>query len=355
MANNDELFDGVAFAIATQASGFGTVDSNVAGLSGALVVGDGIILGDKNSGDGETGITIPTLSTVVREQAQVASSFTQQADEFIRAVTEGLSITFVLKGNGASSTPAADEAKPDAGIDELLGTAGLVGATGAADPDYIYTPRATAEYSSIKLWVADLSWVFQDCLVDSLKIDFTAGENALVTADIKVGSINAFSDNDTSPNFPTFTWGTQASLAAPTVENVAFANFGQTRGFENLSITIANNIVEFGDSNVATTGIRQSQVDRVITVDGRIYLETADSDAEYQALIDTNAPTADLSLQLGTARTTTGTINAALITVNNLQPKNIKYDRTGTAAVVELSGAKATSTTAGTEFSLEFN
>ena len=355
MANDDELFDGAAFAIGTQAGGFGTVNATVRDLAGALVVGDGIILGDKNSGDAETGITLPTFSKIEREQAQLAGSFTQQADEFIRKVIEGLSITFPLKGNGADAgAPDADAAKPFAGIDELLGTAGLVGATGAADPDYIYTPRATAEYSTIKLWIADLAWVFKDCLVDALKFEFTAGENCLITADFKVGSIQQFNDGVT---FPTFTWDSQASLAAPTVEGVAFANFGQTRGLENLSITIQNNIVEFGDSNVSSTGIRQSQVDRVITVDGRIYLETADSSAEYDALVNTNAPTDDLSLQLGDpdvggAETE---LNAALITVNNLQAKSIKYDRTGTAAVVELSGAKATSTSAGTEFSLEYN
>ncbi len=347
----DETFEGVALAIGDQ-SAFGTVNSTIAGLSGALVVADGIILGDKNSGDGETGITLPNHSVIVREAAQVASSFTQQADEFIREVVEGLAITFPLKGNGASSTPAADEAKPDAGIDDLWGTAGLVGATGAATPDYIYTPRATAEYSTIKLWVADLSFVLMDCLVDSAVIAFAPGGNALITANLKVGSVNTFADGVT---FPTFTWGTQSSLAAPTVENVAFTAFGQVRGFEDLTITIANAIEEFGDSNVATTGIRQSQKDRVITVDGRIYLNASDSAAEHDALVDTSAPTVDLSLQLGVARTTTGTINAALVTVNNLQPKGIKYNRTGAAAVVELSGAKATSTTAGTEFSIEYN
>jgi len=348
----DELFDGVALAIGTQASGFGTVNATVKALSGALVVGDGIILGDKNSGNAETGITLPNHSTIVREATQVAASFTQGADEFIRELVEGLAITFPLKGNGAASTPAADEAKPDAGIDELWGTAGLVGASGAATPDYKYTPRATAEYSTVHLWVADLDFILQDCLVDVVTVDFVPGGNALVTANLKVGSVESANDGVA---FPTFTWGTQQSLAAPTVENVAFTTFGQVRGFENLTITITNGIEEFGDSNVATTGIRQSQVDRVITVDGRFYLATADSAAARTQLISTSAPTDDLSLQLGTARVTTGTINAALFNVNNLQAKDIKYDRTGTAAVVELSGAKATSTTAGTEFMLEYN
>ena len=348
----DELFDGIALAIGTQASGFGTVNSTVKALSGALVVGDGIILGDKSSGQADTGITLPSHSAIVRDATQVAASFTQQADDFIRELVEGLAITFPLKGNGASSTPAADEAKPDAGIDELWGTAGLVGASGAATPDYKFTPRATAEYSTIHLWVADLDFILMDCLVDVATIAFTPGGNALVTANVKVGAVESANDGVA---FPTFTWGTQQSLAAPTVENVAFSAFGQVRGFEDLTITITNGIAEFGDSNVVTTGIRQSQVDRVITVDGRLYLATADSAAARTALISTSAPTADLSLQLGTARTTTGTINAALINVNNLQPKSVHYDKTGTAAVVELSGAKATATTAGDEFMLEYN
>jgi len=351
----DELFDGIALAIATQSSGFGTVDANCKALSGALVVGDGIILGDKSAGDAETGITLPNFSTIVREVPQIAGSFTQQADDFLREVVEGLAITFPLKGNGADAgAPDAGAAQPDAGIDELWGTAGLVGANGAAAPDYKYTPRASAEYSTVHLWVADLDFILMDCLVDVAQIAFTPGGSALVTANIKVGSVESWNDGVT---FPTFTWGAQSSLAAPVVEGVNFTNFGQVRGFENLTITISNSIAEYGDSNVATTGIRQSQTDRVITVDGRIYLATADSAAEHTALVNTSAPTADLSLQLGDpdvggAETE---LNAALINVNNLQPKSIKYDRTGTAAVVELSDSKATSTTAGTEFMLEYN
>lgn len=349
----DETFEGVALAIGTQT--FGTVNPTIKALSGALVVGDGIILGDKNSGDAESGITLPNLSSIVREVPQVASSFTQAADAFIREAVEGLAITFPLQGNGADAgAPDVGAAMPDAGIDELYGTAGLVGANGAAAPDYKYTPRATTEYSTIHLWVADLDFIFMDCLVESLAIDFTPGGNGLVTATFKVGSVESYNDGVA---FPTFTWGKQESMAAPTVEGVAFAAFGQTRGFENLSINIANQIEEYGDSNVATTGIRYSQTGRVITVDGRLYLNTTDSAAAHTELVNTSAPTADLSLQLGDpdvggAETE---LNAALVNVNNLQPRNIKYDRTGAVAVVEIAGAKATSTTAGTEFMLEYN
>jgi hypothetical protein len=350
----DQDFNGIALAIQTQGA-FGTVDPECKALSGALVVGDGIILGDKNSGTAETGITLPTHTAKVREAVQVASSYTQGADDFLKELVEGLAITFPLKGNGATSTPASDEAQPDAGIDNLWGTAGLVGASGAATPDYKYTPRASAEYSTVHLWVADLDFILMDCLVELASIKLTTGEAALITANIKVGSLESHNDGVT---FPTFTWGTQSSLAAPVVAGVAFAAFGQTRGFEgDLTINIANGIEEFGDSNVAITGVRQAQTNRIITVDGRLYQNDSDSLAEHDALIDTSAPTAALSLQLGTAAGAGGgeTLNAALINVNNLQMTSMNYGRTGDAATVEMSGAKATSTTAGTEFMLEYN
>jgi len=352
----DELFDGVGFAIATQ-SAFGTVDAALKALnttSVTLVASDGIILGDKNSGDADSGVTLPNLSSIVREVPKVVSSFTESADAFIREACEGLAITFPLQGNGADAgAPDTDAAKPFAGIDELLGTAGLVGASGT-DPDYSYTPRATTEYSSIHLWVGDLDFIFKDCLVETLKIDMTAGGNALVTANFKIGAVESYNDGVT---FPTFTWGSQSSLAAPTVAGVAHTTFGQQRGFENLSVTISNAIDEYGDSNVATTGTRYSQTGRVITVDGRMYTLDTQSDAAHTQLVSTSAPTNDLTLQLGTADSggTTTQLNAIAISVNNLQPRDIKYDRTGTALVVELNGAKATSTTAGTEFQLEFN
>ncbi len=351
----DELFDGVTMAVGTQ-SAFGTINATTRDLGTTLGVADGIILGDKNSGDGESGITLPNLSAIVREVAQVTSSFTQSADAYLREAAEGLAITFPLQGNGADAgAPDADAAQPDAGIEAILGAAGLGGETGGASPDYKFIPSSSTEYVTIKVWVGDLSFVFQDCLVDTLAIALTPGAAALITANIKVGSIPAAPVNGIGAL--TLTYGTQASLASPVVEGMAFDVFGQTRGFEDLTITIANGIEEFGDSNVATTGIRQSQKDRVITVDGRIYSLLAQSDAEHLALVDTNAPTADLTMQLGNpdvggAETA---LNAAKVSVNNLQPKDIKYDRTGTALVVELSGAKATSTSAGTEFELEYN
>ncbi len=351
----DETFHGVALAIGVQ-SAFGTVNSTIKALSGALVVGDGIILGDKSAGTAETGIQLPNHSAFVREVAQVAGSFTQQADDFLRELVDGLAITFALKGNGADAgAPTADAALPDEGIDAFWGCAGLVGASGAAEPDYKYTPRASAEYHTVHLWHGDLDFIFQDCLIETAQIKLSTGAAALITGNIKVGAVESRNDGVT---FPTFTWGKQASLAAPVVAGVAFAAFGQTRGFEgDLDINFDNEIEEFGDSNVEITGIRQSQAKRIITVDGRLYQNTSDSSAEYDALVSTSAPTADLTLQLGDpdvggAETE---LNAALINVNKLQMKDLQFDRTGDAVSVVMSGAKATGTTDGSEFTLEYN
>jgi hypothetical protein len=351
----DELFNGIALAIGAQ-SGFGTVNSTVKALSGALVVGDGIILGDRNSGQAETGITLPNFSRVVREVAPV--NFTQSADSYLYTAVEGLAISFPLKGNGADAgAPTVDAAKPDAGIDILYATAGLVGATGTAPPDYKYNPTTAVEYSTIHLWVADLDFILQDCSVETLEFACTAGEPVIVTANFKVGSVESRNQGVT---FPTFTWGAQSSLAPPACEGVNFTNFGLVRGFEELTITMSNDVAEYGDSNVDVTGKRIDFNPRTITVDGRMYVHGnvgTGSEAAMVALEKTSAPTDDLSFQLGTADVggAETELNAALVQVNNLEAKDIHYDRTGRNLVVELSGCKATGLTQGSEFQLTYN
>jgi hypothetical protein len=353
----DEAF-AIGLAIGSQ-SAFGTPNSTIAGLSGSLGVTDGILLGDKASGDAESGIAIPAIEGVYREVAAVAGSFTESADAFLRAAVNGMQVSFPLQGNGVTSTPSSGQAQPLAGIHAFLHSAGLIGAAGTA-PVYAYTPRHNASsggatiYATIKLWIADLSFVFTDCLIESCEIAFTPGGNGIVTGTIRVGKHSPSTDFADGVTFPTFAYGTQASLAAPTVAGVNHT-WGQVRGFEELKITIQNEIEEFGDSNVATTGIRESQVRRQILVDGTIYVATADSDFDYQSVVSAVAPTVDMSFQVGTVAAPAATLNAYLVAVNNVQAKSTKFDRRGTALVATLSGAKATATTAGAEFSLTFN
>jgi hypothetical protein len=357
----EELFDGVAFAIGVQTE-FGTENTTVSDLtdSSTTDLTTGFVLGDAESGDAASGITIPNIAGVYRDVAVVAGSFTESADAFQKAEVNGLSISWVMQGNGSDGNIGAGLAEVDdtmPGVDAILQTVGLEptdSTTAAPAVSYTCTSTATTIYSTIKLFIADQSFTYSDCLAESLTIEFTPGGFAVATANFAVGTfVTADAGNDLT--FPTVDYDVMASITGPVVEGVAFSAFGQTRGFENLTVTITNTVEKFGDSNVDTTGERQSQTKRAVSVSGTLY-STTTSNVEYANLISTTAPTADLSFQVGTAATSTAdTINAFAIEVHNLQAKDIKYNRIGTALTVELNDAKATSTTAGEEFYLIFN
>jgi hypothetical protein len=139
-------------------------------------------------------------------------------------------------------------------------------------------------------------------------------------------------------------------MAAPVVEGMTFNIFGQsTHSFENLTITCQNTIEEYQDSAVTTTGIRQSQTRRQFLVDGTLYVTSDDVDAAYTEHINTSAPTNDLTAQIGDpdvggAETE---LNAFLFAVNNLEAKDIKYNRIGTADVQLAEGADGAQRTQG--------
>jgi hypothetical protein len=355
----------VALAIGVQ-SAFGTINATIRDLDTGTWTPDstdGFVLGDKNSGDAESGITIPNFERIVREVAKVEASFTEQADAFLRTAVTGLAITLPTQGNGLDAgAPTADAASLAAtlpGRDAIYQCAGLTESTGAAPPDIDYDPRATAVYATIKLWIGSggtgMSYVFKDCIIESLAWVLTPGGNCIETSSLKVGSLDTAA---VGAAFPAVAYGTQASMAAPVVEGVTFNIFGQsTHSFENLTITCQNTIEEYQDSAVTTTGIRQAQTRRQFLVDGTLYVTSDDVDAAYTEHVNTSVPTNDLTAQIGDpdvggAETA---LNAFLFSVFNLEAKGIKFNRIGTATVVELSGCKATSATAGTEFSLTFN
>ena len=357
MANTDEAFDGVAVAVGVQ-SAFGVVDGDaaaVAALTTPLTLASGCVLGDAESGDAESGITIPNLVGVYRDVAKVAGSYTESADAFQKADVSGFSISWQHQGNGATSTPSVGEADLSViipGIEAIFESAGLVGSEGGAGGEQDYNPRSGANiYTTWKLWHGDLAFVFNDCLVESLEFAFTPGGFCIVTANILVGTFDTSTAVD-GFTFPTIDYEEMASMTGPKVEGVAF-DWYETHGFENLVVRLASEIAKFGDSNVATTGERQSMTKRVISVSGTLYVETADSDDHFQNLVSGSAPTIDMSFQVGTP--SDDPYNAFKIEVNNLQAKDIKYNRVGTALVVELNDSKATSTTAGTEFQLTQN
>ena len=350
---------GIATAVGVQ-SAFGVVDGDAAAVAaldhtGSPDLSDGHVLGDKGSGDSESGIVVPNIKGDYLPVAQVAASWTESADKFQKALAEGFAFSWVMQGNGDTPAPAVGDADLSViipGLEAILECAGLTGAAGGAGVEQDYTPRATAIYTTWKLWHGSLAFVFNDCLVESLEFAFTPGGKCIATANVTVGTYD-HTTAITGFTFPTIDYEEMVDLAGPTVEGVAHTAFGHVRGFEDLVITISNPVETFKDSNVDVTGEYIAQKQRIISVTGRIYVDSADDDAAHAQLKSLVAPTDTLSLQVGTAAATP--INAFKMEVFNLQPKDIKYSETGDFLIVELGDSKATGLTAGSEFQLTMN
>jgi hypothetical protein len=356
---------GIATAVGVQ-SAFGVVDGDAAavaalihnnGSGGAGVpnLADGMVKGDAESGDSNSGITVPNIVGVYRPVAQVAGSWTESPDEFEKALAEGFSFSWIMQGNGDTPAPAVGDADLSVimpGLEAILECAGLTGAAGGAGVEQDYTPRASAIYTTWGLWHGTLKFVFNDCLVDSLIFTPTVGGKCLVTANVTVGTYD-HTTAVTGFTFPSSDYEEMTSLAGPTVEGVAHTAFGEVRGFEELAVTIANPVEKFLDSNIDVTGEYIAQKERIISVTGRLYVASNDDVAVHDQFKSLSAPTDTLSFQVGTAAATP--INAFKIEVFNLQPKDIKYSETGDYLIVELGDSKATGPTAGTEFQLTMN
>jgi hypothetical protein len=83
-------------------------------------------------------------------------------------------------------------------------------------------------------------------------------------------------------------------------------------------------------------------------------VDSADTDFEYQELIKTTAPVADLSFQLGTPAGATDIVNAILFEASNLEVVDYKAQPTGTVFVVEFEG-ESTATAVGAEAKFTYN
>jgi hypothetical protein len=115
-----ETFSGVLLALDVQ-SAFGTVNATVRDLviTTPLTEADGVVIGDRESGDAESGITLPDFEPIRREVAAVG--YTQNFASFVREAFSGTEIAYHVKGNGATITNpvAEDDCKPVKGIDAL--------------------------------------------------------------------------------------------------------------------------------------------------------------------------------------------------------------------------------------------
>jgi hypothetical protein len=350
----DEAFDGVCFAVGVQTA-LGTVNDTIAALSGVIDETDGCVLGVLDAGDAKSGVTLPTMTRVGTEKAELAN-FTRQPTTFLRTDISGLSITTEMKGEGGDSgAPDAGACKPLAGMDVLWESLCLEGANGAA-PIYVYTPATgvTNKYLTIKLWAGDQSWVFMDALAGAT-IELTPGGIGVVTFNFEVGSLNAQAD---AVAFPTVTYGTMSTLSAPVVQTPTTDDThewpdGTAKGFNTYSLSINTSLEKTPDSNQAT-GERIILAGREIALSQRTWILAADTDFEYEELIRTTISTSAIATQVGDIVGASGTCNAYKIELLEPEVTSLKYDRLGTALVVD-SVVEARSDAAGGDFKLTFN
>lgn len=356
-----EVSHGVLVAVGVQTDST-TINGDIRDLHDATSVAssDGIVLGHAGSGDDETGVTLPEFVKVFQENPDVAGSFTKSASTFDRVDAEGMSIAFVLKGNGATSTPGADEALPLAGIDALLRGAGLQSALSDSNSDYSYNSEAGTTYLSVRVWAGGQTWLLKGCVVESLTMALVGGESTVCTCNISVGALaddtsdGAGSDPEVRAIPTTITYGTQSTLTPPQSKGVTFT-WGASRCYGELSVEIANSVSTITDS-CQTSGVRLVQDSRAFNVSGTIWQDTAvGADFEWNQLVD-GAVNADMIGQIGTAAGATpgATLNAYKFTLNDVDIRSVSYEKAGAYSRAVLAGV-CTSTTASTEFTLTFN
>ena len=251
---------GIAFG---PQSAEGTADATIAALSGSIDLTDGIVLGDANSGLLGSGIT-SSFTRRFNEKAVVSGSFTKQASDFLEEQIS-LEVAFPLAGPRqiTGATPSGSDFTHDKGIDALLGACGLIGAVSGSNPTvgWKYSPGDVA-IATAKLFDSGFAWVIRDIRGD-LSIDMTPGEVAVCTA-----TLSGIVDSAAELTFPTFDYQVQASFSAPAVSGVtpSWGISDTVRGWESLTIGIANSIDEF-DNAASSTGKDFEQGGREITVE----------------------------------------------------------------------------------------
>jgi hypothetical protein len=334
----------------------GLVSGGGSGGGGEIITSDGALLGVRSAGDADSGITIPNFTRILEEKAAVGA--TRNFSTFLRTAVEGFALTYEVKGNGDTTTvPAAGEAKPHKAYDALMQMAGFTGANGTA-PTYVYTPMTSTEgaestgvtYGTIKLWVGDLAWTLKDCVVETRETVYTPGGIGIRTDNIKVGSVFAFNDGVT---FPTFDYENQSSLGAPRIESLSSA-YGETRSYQELTISVNNNVEDIPASNSAN-GIRIfPSFPREITATGTLFNTAADSDFDYQQVISPTANTTPWTYQVGSAAGAAAEVNAYLVEMENPEGATVKYNRSGTVMVGEVELAVVDGTE-GAEYTETYN
>lgn len=275
----------VAFAAAAQTAE-GTFNSTLDGISATLAgdpggTDDGLLLGDPESGIGQSGLSIG-IGRGRREKAPLSGSFTTPLADFLRAEVPTLSFSFPFCGNrGTTSATAADaDFVPLTGVDAILNGAGLTGTAWGSGVGHSYKFGSVEPFSAL-VYVSGSRLELLDCRCSRLAIEFTPGSIPIATADISVGRIKDPSAASISvASLPTLTYGEQATVSAPTVESTAHT-WQALRGFSSLTLAISPEIEEIADSNAADGSVKEI-AGRTTTIDATIFSDDASTNEVYE-------------------------------------------------------------------------
>lgn len=343
----------VAFAAQSGETYDPTLDAISATLSGDPDgTDDGLLLGDPESGIGESGLSL-TYAPDRRDKGVVAGSFTRPLSDWLKLQVPTFSFSFPFCGNRGTTTatPVDADFTPLTGVDAILQGAGMVG-TAAAGTGWIYNFGAAEKFSSLVYFFGN-RLELQSCQCSSLSIEFTPGSIPVATAEIVVGSVKDPTDDSfAAVSLPTLDYGAQASVSAPVIESVGHS-WQNSKGFQSLTLTITPATELVPDSN-EPNGETSEQTGRESTIEATLFADDADQVHELKQAFATSAGDLDaLSFTVGTAAS--GSDPALAFSVLALQPELVDGtpDKLGSKAGNQvnliLRGA-----TANSELSLNF-
>jgi hypothetical protein len=335
---------GIAFGPQTTE---GTADTTIVALSGALDLDDGIVLGDVGSGLVESGIT-HSFTRRLREKGTVAGSFTRLASDFLEEEVS-LSFAFPMAGNRkTTTTPDSLEFEAQKGIKALLGACGLDGITSPSNPTvgWKYTPEDCA-IATARIFDSGVAWVIRDIRGD-WSLAQAPGEIGIMTCTLN-GIVDSF---NAAVTFPTFDFEEQATINAPSVQNVNPVWGAIGRGWTDLTLSCANNIESIPDS-ASDVGKSFEQTGREITLSMNIRASNSDLDyARSQLILDSN-PSGNLDYTVGVAASASDPAVAYQVKCSNLEVTDYTPDVAGMKASSNVT-AVCTGTTDASEFFLAF-
>lgn len=333
-----KIREAVAIAIGVQ-QGFGQVndfvrDATELGFAediGPPVVALGLFINDES-------LSLD-FDRIEQEEPDYTGTFSKSPGTFQR-VDVPLSFATNMQGGGTTTPAGTGDYDLHPAMEAQLSGLGLgTKVSGSAATVYGFPLKS---YLTIKIWRGKADgtnqaeyWLLKDCTIESLAVALVPGEKSLGTWTYGVGSV----EDHGLETFPSvIDYGTQSSMDPPILRG-ATAQIGSVlRGFLDGTLTIANDVSEYGDSN-ADTGIVDEADGRNVTWSGNFYVDDSDPDQDYTNLIQQGSPTEDLFFALGdTIGATLGYAQRLEFTMRNVNFTQVSYTRDAGRVVWNLAG-----------------